>query len=331
MLARVANSLYWMGRYLERTEHLSRYLRVQYFTSQDAPKSQTLDFVLSSIANMVGLLMEPHLFQQSQVQGAQEQNQALHWDEAAFLYEVALNPQQPLSILSCLASARENARSMRNAISTELWSVINSYYLLLRDYPVEQFKTSGLYDLSTRAEERCAVIRGYVDATLIHDETWALIRLGVHMERTIQIARILSCKLYDVFRLTQGEENPAVADYNYAITLKLLEAFDMNRRTYHTALNRNDMVEFLLQNELFPRSIAFNLKQVRYFLKIVSGKKLIEEGSPEQKIKELGAYLQQQKIAEMSNLDLQNLCDYILREVFASHSLIQQVYFQLKG
>lgn len=251
MLARIANTLYWMGRYLERTEHMARYLRVQYFTTQDAPMSQNRDFVLGSIVNMAGIAWE----------------EGKPYNESEILHQIALDSNNPMSILSAITNARENARGMRNIISTELWEVINKYYHFVNNYPVNYFKTRGLYDFTLTAGEHCSVIRGYVDSTLTHNEVWALIRLGVHMERTTQIARIISCKLYDIFVLTKGNVDMPVENYQYTVLLKLLESFDMNRHHYKAAPDRQKALEFLILNADFPRSLAFNLKQIQYFVR----------------------------------------------------------------
>ena len=251
MLARIANTLYWMGRYLERTEHMARYLRVQYFTTQDAPMSQNRDFVLGSIVNMAGIAWE----------------EGKPYNESEILHQIALDTKNPMSILSAITNARENARGMRNIISTELWEVINKYYHFVNNYPVNYFKTRGLYDFTLTTGEHCSVIRGYVDSTLTHNEVWALIRLGVHMERTTQIARIISCKLYDIFVLTKGNVDMPVENYQYTVLLKLLESFDMNRHHYKAAPDRQKALEFLILNADFPRSLAFNLRQIQYFVR----------------------------------------------------------------
>jgi hypothetical protein len=240
-----------MGRYLERTEHMARYLRVQYFTTQDAPMSQNRDFVLGSIVNMAGIAWE----------------EGKPYNESEILHQIALDTKNPMSILSAITNARENARGMRNIISTELWEVINKYYHFVNNYPVNYFKTRGLYDFTLTTGEHCSVIRGYVDSTLTHNEVWALIRLGVHMERTTQIARIISCKLYDIFVLTKGNVDMPVENYQYTVLLKLLESFDMNRHHYKAAPDRQKALEFLILNADFPRSLAFNLRQIQYFVR----------------------------------------------------------------
>ena len=135
MLARVADSLYCTGRYIERSEHLARYLKVQYFTILDAPMSQNKDFVFKSILNMYGIKFDPN----SEV------------DEQEVLFEVGLSPSNNVSILSTIAAARENARTFRYLISTELWEVINQYYLFAKEYDPTFFTTSGLYDFSVNS------------------------------------------------------------------------------------------------------------------------------------------------------------------------------------
>lgn len=311
MLARIANTLYWMGRYLERTEHLARYLRVQYFTTQDAPMSQNRDFVLNSIVNMAGIPWE--------------ENSTL--EEAEVLYKVALDPNNPMSILSTITFARENARGMRNVISTELWEVINKYYHYVNNYPVEYFKTQGLYDFTVTAGEHCSVIRGYVDSTLTHNDVWALIRLGVHLERTAQIARIISCKLYDIFTLTNGKQDMPVENYQYTVLLKLLESFDMNRHHYKAAPDREKALEFLILNGDFPRSLAFNLRQIQYFLRKLE----IKDRSRDSVGFKVGRMCSQYQYLMFSEID-EKVGEFVsetLNKVYEIHEALEKDYFHV--
>lgn len=309
MLARIANTLYWMGRYLERTEHVARYLRVQYFTTQDAPISQSRDFVLHSIVNMAGIPWE----------------EQAPLEEAEVLYQAALDPGNPLSILSTIANARENARGMRNVISSELWEVINKYYHFVNSYPVEYFKSKGLYDFTIAAGEHCSLIRGYVDSTLTHDEVWALIRLGIHLERTAQIARIISCKLYDIFILTEGKENMPAENYQYTVLLKLLESFDMNRNHYKSPPDREKALEFLILNIDFPRSMAFNLRQVQYFLRKLG----IKDKSAHSVGFKVGRMCSQYRYLMFSEIDA-NVGEFVadaLNKVYEIHDALKKDYF----
>jgi uncharacterized alpha-E superfamily protein len=309
MLARIANTLYWMGRYLERTEHLARYLRVQYFTTQDAPTSQNRNFVLGSIANMAGIQWD-------------EQNLV---EEQEVLYQVALDINNPMSILSAVTFTRENARGMRNVISTELWEVINKYYHFVNNYPVDYFKTQGLYDFTTTAGEHCSVIRGYLDSTMTHNDVWALIRLGVHLERTAQIARIISCKLYDIYTLTQGEEDSPMENFQYTVLLKLLESFDMNRHHYRAAPDRQKALEFLVLNPDFPRSIAFNLRQIQYFIKKL-GLRGTTSNSVNFKVGRLCAQFQYLLFSEIED-EIGAFVSGTLNQVYELHEALEKEYF----
>lgn len=309
MLTRIANSLYWMGRYIERTEHLSRYLKVQYFTMQDAPMSQNNTFVLRSIANMAGL----------------EEDPAKVLSEEEILLKIALDPGSSFSIRSATTYARENARGMRNVISTELWEAVNKYYHFVNNYPAQYYQTQGLYDFTVTAIEHCAVLRANIDSTLVHDDVWAMIRLGIHMERTIQIARILSCKLVDISILTEGMENPVIENYQYTTTLKVLAAFDMSHRYYKKAPDRASTCEFLIINDQFPRSIAFNLKQIKYFLEKISANRSIDSSPVLVKTGKLAGYYKYLLYEEIAG-DLPGFLLQTQSNIHELHTLIEQKY-----
>ncbi|WP_372945343.1 alpha-E domain-containing protein, partial [Muriicola sp.] len=170
MLARVANNLFWMGRYIERSEHIARYMHVNYFSSLDAPHeiSRSRQFVLRSMLRMAG---EP-------VPGEGEELQ-----EEEVLYKLALDPSNPFSIISNVRSTRENANSARDLISTELYESINKFYHFVLKYPVDHYKQKGLYDFSVNIIEMSSILRARIRSTLLHDEVYAIILLGVNLER----------------------------------------------------------------------------------------------------------------------------------------------------
>ncbi len=309
MLARVADSLYWTGRYIERSEHLSRYLKVQYFSILDAPMSQNTDFVFKSILNMYGIEFDPEL----QV------------DEQEVLLEVGLSLTNSVSILSTIAAARENARSFRHLISTELWEVINQYYLFAKEYDPEFFKTRGLYDFTVNSTKHCAIVRSYLDHTVVHDEIWLFIKLGIRLERVIQIIRILRSKLNDIEALTENDFNQALRQYQWTTTLKVLEGFDMHRRVNRKTPTRKSTFEFLVTNPIFPRSIAYNFRKVdeltnKLCQKYNSGADLIFAAG---KLSTYFKYLEYKEIAD----DLPGFLDQALSKVYALNDRIAQTFF----
>lgn len=310
MLARVANSLYWTGRYIERSEHLARYLKVQYFSILDAPMSQNKDFILKSILTMYGIEFDP----QEEV------------EEQAVLLEVGMNAENPNSLISTVFAARENARSIRYTISTELWEVINQYFLFIKEYSADYYKTRGLYDFTVNVIKHCAIVRSYLDHTLIHDDIWNFIELGIHVERSAQVLRILSSKLNDIEVVTENGANIPLRLYQWTITLKVLEAFDMHRRLYSKPQTQGTVFEFLLTHPHFPRSITYNLLWIRELLTRLSFH--TEQDDPLRfKAGKLSSYFQYLEPEEYME-DVQGFLKASLSKIYSLHELIEEKYFQ---
>lgn len=248
MLARVAENLFWMGRYIERAEHTARFLNVNYFTSLDAPNklSQSRQFVLQSINSFIG----------------DESKNGNRINEEDVLYNVGLNPDKGYSILSCVKYARENANSSRDCISTEFFESINKFYHFVMNYPKETFVKSGLHDFTTHVTEHTAILRGKIRGTLLHDEIYALIMLGINIERATQITRIIKTKFEDAEKALGGYSKPVQNSYEWTTLLKCCESYDMNRRFYKRVPEQITTLEFLILNQDCPRSVMNSLNQI---------------------------------------------------------------------
>lgn len=266
MLARVANNLFWMGRYIERSEHLARFLSVNYFSSLDAPDelSQSREFVLRSVMYM----------------SANEIIEAdVSLEEEAVLFNVGLNLEQPYSIINTFINAHENARSARDLISTELFECINRINHNIKAYPIEKFVKSGLYEFTSLASQSSSEIRSKIKATLLHDEVHAIIMLGVHLERALQVSRIINSKLSDVSAAKEiyGDSNDG--SYHWSTLLKCVSTYDMMRRFYKKTPSRKTTLEFLILNEECPRSIKNCLNQIYKYIGIISKNREIKNDS----------------------------------------------------
>jgi len=310
MLTRIANNLYWTGRYLERSEHLARYLRVQYFSMLDAPMDQSRDFTLNSILNMYGVKWP--------------EDQPLK--EADVLCKVGMDYDTPLSIRSTIRSARENAGALRHVISTELLESINAFYFEANDLDPEFFATHGLYDFTTSVGSHCAVIRSRIDDTLLQDKTWVLLKLGIHLERVVQVIRILNSKLYDIDVMTDRGENRALRQYQGTVVLKILEGFDMHRKAYRQLLTPKTMIEFLVGHPHFSRSVTYNMNVVRDLLERMDNNApdrnpvLFQAG----KLYNYFRYLEYDDIADNMGGHL----DVALQRVYDLHGAIAEKYFE---
>jgi uncharacterized alpha-E superfamily protein len=258
MLARVANNLFWMGRYIERSEHLARYLNVNYFSSLDAPNelSQSRQFVLRSIMFMVN----DEIF-----------DAKIKLKEENILFNVGLNIEKPYSIINSFNSAYENARSSRDLISTELFESINIVNHNIKNYNPEAFVKNGLYDFTTMVTKSTAEIRSKIKGTLLHDETYAIIMLGIYLERAIQVTRIINSKCSDA-AVEKSKYNDTTDDgsHQWSTLLKCVFSYDMMRRFYKKTPNKNMSLEFLILNSECPRSIKSSLNQIKKYIHILA-------------------------------------------------------------
>jgi len=256
MLARVANNLFWMGRYIERSEHIARYLNVNYFASLDAPnvKSQDRQFVLRSMLYMIG---DP-------VTDAE-----IVLDEEDVLYNIGLNSQFPFSIINNVKAARENANSARDLISTELYESINKFYHFVLNYPKDVFVKNGLHDFTVNVTEMTAILRGKIRGTLLHDSVYAIILLGINIERATQITRIINTKYNDALESQGSYGNTFSNSFEWTTLLKCAESYDMMRRFYKKTPTSISTLEFLILNPNCPRSVMNSLNQVYKNIRIL--------------------------------------------------------------
>ncbi|MCM8542495.1 MAG: alpha-E domain-containing protein [Lentisphaeraceae bacterium] len=254
MLSRIANNLYWMGSYIERVEHCARFTEINYFAALDAPANLSSQFSIDSLLKMNGIF-----------------DSDITSEEIA-LSTIGFDKNNPNSIINCVTAVRENARSARDVISTELWETINRYYHFTLNYDTEAFSKTNLFDFTQRIIEQTSIIKGRIDSTLIHNETWTVICLGIFVERTTQILRIMATKLSDLKLLKEDDQSPALKAHQIEAMLRSLESFDMSRKFYRRAPTINSSLEFLLLNKKFPRSILSCTKKLKRHLDNIEAK-----------------------------------------------------------
>ena len=310
MLARIANNLYWTGRYLERSEHLARYLSVQYQSMLDAPMSQDRSFTLDSIQNMYGL----------------ETADGEQLDERVVLERVGMSYETPLSIRSTIRAARENASALRHVIGTELWQSINAYYLYSNKQKPEYFVTHGLHEFTEKVVRHVAVIRSRIDDTLLHDDHWVLIKLGIHLERTAQVIRILSSKLHDIEVMASRGASPALRQYQGTVILKILEGFDMHQKLYRRVLTPKTTIDFLVVHPQFSRSLAYNMNVVLRLLERIEADHTNRKNDLLFRAGKLYSQFRYQEYEAVAHYIGDHL-DRGLEEVYALHEAIAEQYF----
>ena len=244
MLSRVASNLYWMSRYLERAESMARILDV----GQSLALLSGRDVDSRTAAEPLVITDTLDAFQEG---GGSPSPEAV----ARFL---AWDARHPSSIVNALESARENARSVRGSITSEMWENINDTWLQLQRHreagqPIE----SSFFDW---VKERSYMFRGVTEATLRHDQPSLFIRLGTFIERGDNTARILSVK--QVPGSSSGGEDGLSDYYSLSAVLRSVSAFEAYRDTYRDALDARRVAELLIFDPRLPRSLRFCIEQV---------------------------------------------------------------------
>ena len=274
MLARVADSLYWMGRYLERAEHLSRLSLVM----MNAALDNTDAAVHASWIALTAL-------------GDAESAQIKNAYEAA--RTLVLDRDHPDSVIAAVTLARENARQVRDQMTTESWERLNLLYLrLISPGAAMAFDDAA----ATFLQEIIAdlhLFKGASDSTMSHGEGWRFLSLGIHLERAQLIARLL-----EVCFGNQRQE--AITDHIALMgLLRMACALEPYLRVYTAEIEPRHILEFLLFDEDFPRSIRFSTGRMQDNLKVLSSQAGFGGQGPERLAGRLNARLEFADVSQM--------------------------------
>jgi len=255
MLSRVAESLYWTGRYIERAEDTSRLLHVNFHGLLDAD----LPDRGRAWRELVLFLARDDTFRE-------------HFSDytAQTVTEFVLwHPANPDAVTACVARARENARGMREQISSEMWEHLNRLHLLVsRRRPAAVLASP--HDFFVRIREGSHAFQGVMKATLPRGEAYEFLELGAHLERADATARLLSVK---VPGLTWAEPVP-VTHASLSSLLKSCGAFEAFRKQESDELRAARVVAFLLLERRLPRAVCFCLEQCLSAIRAISGETL---------------------------------------------------------
>lgn len=256
MLSRVADSIYWMARYVERAENLSRLLL------------STQDLLLDAGAE--GRLDEAQFWQPIlATTGDEEAYAAAHKkikgkDVADFL---ALRPDNPNSILNCIRAARENARTVRDQISDEVWECINGLRLFVESPEGKTTYRNQSAAFYERVLRRSFQFQGIADSTTPRGEAWHFLRLGTCLERADQMSRLLdTCANLSM----EMPPHPEARPLRWAALLRSCSAWHAFQ-AHSSKLDPHKIIEYLLLDETFPRSIACCITEVHHALRELGG------------------------------------------------------------
>ena len=303
MLTRVADSLYWIGRYVERAEHMCRL--------SDVMLNATLD--RSEAANLVARIAMAAV-------GDPEMAKAKTPYEAAL--SLALDRSDDLSIYSSIAHARENARQVRDQITTETWERLNLIYLRMNDPDATRSFGDGSQQFLHDTIADLHLFKGAGDATMSHGEGWSFLLLGVYLER----AQLIGSLLGVVFG--ESRRRKPVTDH-FALTsvLRMGCALEPYLRVYTAEMQPRFILQFLTLDEDFPRSIRFCTHQIETHLAaIIRHSGMAGSVGPDRLAGRLRARLQ---YADMDELEAQGASPFlktVLDECSAIHRSLYDAF-----
>ena len=241
MLSRIADSLFWMTRYVERTDGILRMLKINFITSLDRTGETQFSWqpVLKVFAQM-----------------SDEQITAFsHKSDDVLLYMIT-SKKNHNSIRNVIARARENARGMQDHITKEAWECINEFYHYVNSSEIENAieRDEQIVMLSTLID-RCLLFYGVVEVTMPRGQGWNYMNLGKFIERSIQTVDILEVKFNDInYNLDSADDIPY-----YRNLLLSLSGYELYLKSYRTGLDSQNVVDMTLLNTNFPRSVLYCL------------------------------------------------------------------------
>lgn len=254
MLSRVAECLYWMSRYIERAENIARFVDVNQTVALEP--GDVLDDPWAPLIHTTG---DWALFAERYGQSTRE----------SVLRFLTLDTEYPNSIVSCTRAARENARTVRESISTPMWEEINKLYLLLNRAARDLSPADLTYDFFNEIKLASQMFMGVTDGTLSHGEGWHFVRIGRLIERADKTSRILDVKTYGWERQPNpGDVQKTVVQWT--ALLNSVSALEMYRKV-HGRIRPSDVIEFLLLDREFPRSIRYCLRYAEDSIRTMTG------------------------------------------------------------
>lgn len=246
MLSRHAESLFWLGRYIERAEYSTRMLDVTYHSLLESAAWES-ERAWRDLLQV--LRSEPAFDTLGEAATAATVNRF-----------VMVDTHNADSVKACLERGRENARSVRELIPTELWQALNSFYLALQSRDLDDDLSEQPYDLYEMVKQRCQTVAGVLSDTMARDDGWRFATTGRYLERAQMICRLLAIRYQNL-----GD----VSFHQWLAALKSASAAESFRKAYRGSSDPADVIEFLLLSPTFPRSVFFCLSQAETELGIL--------------------------------------------------------------
>lgn len=308
MLSRVADSLYWMGRYMERSDGILRMLKVNYAYSQD----DVYEFSWKPVLKLFTYLDN-------------EKASALSKNPRAILQYVVTDKENPNSVVNIVARGRENARSVQDHITKELWQCLNDYYHTTKeDWLAQWLQKDDPITILDVLIKQGLLYYGTADITMSRGEGYSFMNIGKYLERAIISTDILSVRFTET-----GYDINADNDTHYWKYLLLsISGYELYLKTYRSGFEARNVVEQVVLNQNFPRAVIYSLDRLqRYFVRIKNDNSADDYDELEFMIGKLLSRIKYSRAEALVEQNLQQFLSDTRNELFAIANCLTKNYF----
>jgi len=308
LIARHAEGTLWLARYMERIENLARILDVTNTFARDADDSRNW----LSIPRINGDLVEFN----------KRHEVATQRSVGEFYLLDATNAN---SVQSFIIAARENARTLRALISTEMWLQINVFYARIRALDAATISPEHFTAVCIMLKDGAQSHTGITEGTFYRDQAWHFYMIGRYLERADQTTRLLDTRFHSL--VPQADASDGIAAGQWNALLRAAAGYHAYRREHPNGYHPQEVACFLLANRAFPRSVGLNLARIqRHLTQLRTTYGLRAMSAALERLDQLNGAMSYQNIAELAAGDLSPFLDYVQREIGALHQDIVETF-----
>lgn len=309
MLSRIAESMYWMARYLERAGETARLMEINLLYLVEAEEDMSAEERWRPILQITSA---------GSLYASEFHDPAITTERV--LQFISAGQSNPSSIRTCLRQFRENARVARDRISKEMWIAVNEMWMKFKERLKEPPSSEGASQLFNELRNEVARFNGLAASTMMRGEAFNFYRLGGYVERADMTVRILDVK-YHILLPDLSMVGSALDFYQWAALLKSLSGFEAFRRSYQSDFTPADVAEFVVLNRDFPRSVVYSIERMHASLPAISSAR---DGAVQSTYRDLIALTQtEDAFAE----GLHEILESLLQGIARFHTALAEEFF----
>lgn len=314
LLARYAECIFWMARYMERAENLARLLEVNEVFARDRRGSHNWDAILRLNADW-------DVFRKRYGEPTEE----------TVSYFYMLDPQHPGSIASAVKAARENARTLRPFISTEMWTHMNGIYNRVRSYERGPEQLPNVAEFCTLIKHGAQAHAGITEGTFYRDQGWSFYQFGKYLERADQSTRLIDVKYHALLPSSEDVGSP-LDESQWNALLRSAAGYHAYRRVHPRELTPSKVAGFMLLNAQFPRSVRYCVAECSKHLATLIGAFQLPRGiEVTEPLDALHQRLEESEIESIITEGLHEFLDTVQLELISVSQAAGRAYFGADG